>query len=108
MPVTYRDDSAQVKADIKTQLSVGLRKLLDGIHRRANPNTPQEFGDLRRNVRKQVLGLTAIIQWRQQYAIYQEEKQFTNYTTPETGPHFARDAVQAEVAEAAKYFGRLR
>lgn len=106
MPVKFHDNTDAFKAREKVRLSVGLRKLLDGIQRKAEPNTPREFGDLRRNVRKQVLGLSAIIQWRQQYAAIQEEKQFKHYTTPGTGPHFARDAVHGEVKRPLKYFGR--
>lgn len=108
MPTSFRDNTSDTKAKVKVQLSAGMRRLLNGIHETANPKTPKEFGDLRRNVLKQVLGLTGIIQWRQKYALPQEEKQFVNYTTPGTGPHFARDAVRSEVKKPHKYFGRLR
>ena len=31
------------------------------------------------------------------YGVYQEEKQFKNYTTPGTGPHFAQKGAEGGV-----------
>ena len=46
---------------------------------------------------KQVLGLKGKIVWGKNYAIYQESKQYRNYTTPGTGPHFAENSVKEVV-----------
>lgn len=83
-----------------------MRFMLDDIDRISAPKTPKRLGDLRRNKLKQVLGLHATIQWRQQYAAVQEDKQHQNYTTPGTGPHYAENAVKEVVSNAGKYFRR--
>lgn len=99
----FDDRSAHVKQTIHRKGSVMLRRILDGVDKTADPRTPKDTSDLRLNKLKQVLGLKAIIQWRQKYAAIQEEKQFQNYTTPGTGPHYARNAVKKVSGELPKY-----
>jgi hypothetical protein len=83
---------------------MALRLMLDAIDMASTPNTPRDKGDLRNNKLKQVLGLHAVIQWRQKYAIYQEDKEHQHYTTAGTGAHFAENAVDKVVSESPNYF----
>ena len=62
--------------------------------------TPKESGALRRSIITQALGKEANVSWRMPYARAQEygghdfPGQYTNYTTPGTGPYFGRTAWQ--------------
>ncbi len=104
MSVRIIDKTPQVNQDIKTKASIALRLIASAIIVESTPKTPKRRGDLRQNVLKQVLGLTGKVAWNQDYAIFQESKQFKRYTTAGTGPHFAENAVAKVVEEAAKYF----
>lgn len=104
MSVKTTDNTANVLNDVRAKTSAALRAMLDDIDRTARPVTPKRFGDLSQRVRKQVLGLRATIAWMTPYGVYQEEKQFENYTTPGTGPHFARNSVRQVVNRAAGHF----
>ena len=106
--VDIKDNSVRVLASANQRSSLSLRLILDAIEREARPNTPKELGDLRNNVTKQVLGNKASIKWGQRYAVYQEEKQHKNYTTPGTGPHFARNAVKKVLAELDSIISKVR
>lgn len=99
----FDDRTALVKQTVHRKGSLMLRRILDGIERAADPLTPKDTSDLRLNKLKQVLGLRAVIQWRQQYAAIQETKQFQNYTTPGTGPHYASKAVKKVSGDLPKY-----
>jgi hypothetical protein len=106
MSVSVHDNTPQVRADINRKIPLALRFMLDAIDKLSTPKTPKNLGDLRNNKLKQVLGLHAVIQWRQRYAAIQEDKQHKNYTTAGTGPHYAQNAVKAVVADAGTYFRR--
>lgn len=106
MSVNVTDNTAAFESSIETKLPIFLRFMLDAIDRISTPNTPQDVGDLRKNKLKQVLGLHATIQWRQEYAAAQEDRQFRNYTTPGTGPHYAENAVKQVVGEAEPLWKR--
>lgn len=97
MSVRVEDYSSRLLASFRQSGAMALRTVVDEIERESRPNTPKDKGDLRNNVVKSVLGLRAKIMWRQNYAIFQEEKQYSNYTTPGTGPHFAENAVRKVV-----------
>lgn len=103
MAFRFVDNTAQVKQQIHRKGSLMLRRMLDGVEKAADPQTPKDTGDLRMNKLKQVLGLKAVIQWRQKYAAIQETKQFQNYTTAGTGPHYASKAVKKVSGELPKY-----
>lgn len=104
MSAEVRDFSSQVKLTIKQRLSLALRFILDDVDKTADPKTPKRRGDLRNQKRKQVLGLHAAIAWQRAYAPVQELKQFGNYTTPGTGPHFAENAVKEVIGRAERHF----
>lgn len=95
MSVRIQDNTSKIILDIQRAASLSLRYMLDDIQEIAEPRTPKDTGMLRRNVSKQVLGLTGKITWGQKYASIQEEKQFVNYTTAGTGPHYAEDSVKS-------------
>lgn len=106
MSVSVIDNTAHIQAEINAKAPLALRLMLDDIDLISTPGTPKKHGDLRMNKLKQVLGMHAVIQWRQIYASRLEEKQFRHYTTPGTGPHFAEKAVKRIVEDSAKYFRR--
>ena len=82
------------------------RMLLEDIHRASTARTPLSKGlptdgDLREMVTKRVNNREGTITWTVPYASYQERgKRFDgshpvrNYTTPDTGPWFAKEAVK--------------
>ena len=92
----------------KSQTSLGIRLMLEDIARLSFPITPKKEGNLRSNVLKQVLGQTGTIVWLKEYAVFQEEKQYRNYTTAGTGPHFAEKSVMRVVGNATKYWQQSR
>ena len=106
MSVKVIDSTPIVKLTVRTQGSLALRFMLDDIDRIANPVTPKRFGNLRRDLLKQVIGLSSKIIWGKNYAIFQENKQYQNYTTPGTGPHFAQNSVYKVTANADRYFNK--
>ena len=103
MSVRYSDNTAYIKAKVSSGVPLALRFALDDIQRISNPKTPMNKGDLRNQVRKSVLGYRGIIRWMSNHAIFQENKQYRNYTTPGTGPRFARNSVY-EVTRNFDYY----
>lgn len=108
MSVKFNDNTQRVIFDMNQNTSLALRFMLDGIDEKAFPKTPKDRGNLRKDILKQVLGKKATIVWQKKYAIYQETKQFKNYTTPGTGPGFAEDAVRHVAANSESYFKKAR
>ncbi|RDH76345.1 hypothetical protein DVS77_21565 [Mycolicibacterium moriokaense] len=104
MSVRSVDNTPIFLSNTRRKASTALRFMLDAIDTESTPHTPKKTGDLRNRKLKQVLGLTARITWGTNYAGWQETKQFANYTTPGTGPHFAEDAVNKVLDDAPKYF----
>lgn len=95
MSVKIKDNTNQIILSTQRQASLAIRYMLEDVHMIANPKTPKDKGYLRGNVFKSVLGLSGYIKWGQKYASRLETKQFKNYTTPGTGPHYAENAVQS-------------
>lgn len=93
MSVKIVDHSSKIISDFKVKSSIFLRLIADEIVNIATPKTPKNTGRLRSDILKQVSGTKGKIIWGKNYGIYQETKKFKNYTTPGTGPHFAKDAV---------------
>ena len=85
------DNTDLVEFMVRNRVATTNRLLLEEAHAISLHRTPMKTGALRTMV---VDGETGEIRWNAPYAIYQEEKQFQNYTTPGTGPHFAESAVQ--------------
>ncbi len=108
MSVTVTDLSSQVISSTQQKASSFLRSMADEMVKESTPNTPRDTGQLRRNVLRQVLGLKGKVKWMMNYAVYQEEKQFRNYTTPGTGKDFAKNAAKtlpAKTQQVAKRVG---
>lgn len=97
MSVKVTDHTVSVEQNISQKANVFLRLMAEEIVNISEPKTPKKLGNLRRDVIKSVLALKATIAWRKKYASVQEEKQFRNYTTPGTGPHYARNAVNEAI-----------
>lgn len=95
MSVKINDLTTQIILEVTRNSSLALRYMTDEIQQIAEPKTPKNKGDLRRNVLKTVNGLSAKIKWAQKYASIQEGKKFQRYTTSGTGPHYAENAVSA-------------
>jgi phage gpG-like protein len=103
----FEDNSANNKVLIKqaeTAIPAAWVKL---FKKNVVDLTPKKTGALRRSIITQSMGTRAQIGWRSAYAGAQEQGyhtsrsgkkavyQLPNYTTPGTGPHFARDAFRA-------------
>lgn len=99
MSVTVTDNTASFEADATQKASLFLRIIAEAIVNLSTKGTPMKTGRLRMDVVKQVLGTSGKIVWGKNYAIFQEEKQFKNYTTPGTGPHFAENAVNEVIKD---------
>lgn len=93
------DNTNEVIKSIETNASIFLRLIADKIVSISTPKTPKKTGRLRMDVIKQVLGLNGKIKWGKNYAVYQEKKQFKNYTTPGTGPNYAENSVKEGINE---------
>lgn len=104
MSVRVIDNHPKIVVDTTRKASVALRFIGDDVLRRSTPITPKRRGNLRRDTLIQVLGLSATVKWGKNYAIYQEKKQYRNYTTPGTGPHFAEKSVKGAVDNAQSQF----
>ena len=91
------DNTGKIINDTEVKASIFLRTMADEIVKISTPKTPKKSGRMRMDIVKQVLGLKGKVKWGKNYAVYQETKQFTNYTTPGTGPHFAEDSVNEAV-----------
>jgi hypothetical protein len=107
MSVKVTDNTKQINSNTKQRASVFLRSFADEVVSTSTPKTPKDTGDLRNNVLKQVLGLSGKIQWEMRYAIYQENKQYRNYTTAGTGPHFAEDSVKKTAKKTSQIAKRV-
>lgn len=108
MSAKYTDNTVKIKIDTSQGASLAIRYMLEDIQRTSEPRTPKKEGSLRRNTRISVQGLRGSVAWLSNYAIYQETKQFQNYTTAGTGPHFAENAVKKIVENANTYFEKAR
>lgn len=97
MSVRVTDHTVSIEQSITQKANVFLRLVADEIVSISEPNTPKKQGNLRRDVLREVLGLRGKVKWMKNYASIQEKKQFRNYTTPGTGPHFAENAVNEVV-----------
>lgn len=95
MSARIKDNTSMVILQTQRNASLALRFMLDDMHSIAEPRTPKKDGILRKNVLKTVNGLRGTIKWNAKYAIYQETKKFTNYTTSGTGPHFAENSAKS-------------
>jgi hypothetical protein len=100
MKVIVKNNMPKLRDETKTRSSIFLRALTDEVVKTSTPKTPMRTGRLRMDIVKQVLGLKGRIIWGKNYAIYQEKKQYTNYTTAGTGPHFAENAVNDTVKQS--------
>ncbi len=99
---TVTDNTSAIINDTKQKASIFLRAATDEMINLSDPNTPKKSGRLRMDILKQVLGLKSKVVWGKNYAIFQEVKQFKNYTTPGTGPHFAENAANGLVSITQK------
>ena len=103
MSVKIIDNTLKIKLDTTRNASLFLRLVADGIVNASTPHTPKKLGNLRRDVLKQVLGLSGKVVWRKNYANILETKQFSHYTTSGTGPHFAEQGVETAVSHLSEY-----
>lgn len=101
------------KSKVKLRTIVGVRQMLEDIHRVSRPITPMLTGDLRKDVKKKVSRVGDIIrgeiEWHRPYAWYQERGYTSGpvkrYTTPGTRAHFAEESVKKVTAKTKKYLG---
>lgn len=110
MTVEYKDYTDNIKQRMKARKIAAQRRILDDIYKESLPNTPKKKGWLRRldgsekpDAGREVDKTTgrATITWSLPYASYQERgmrydgsHKVKHYTTPGTGPWFAKNAVE--------------
>lgn len=104
MSVKVTSNVPRIISETDNKTSLAIRFMLDAIHRESTPITPKDKGNLRADIVKVVQGKQGYIAWSKRYAIYQEKKQYTNYTTSGTGPHFAEKSARAVVKNSDEYF----
>jgi hypothetical protein len=112
MSVKVTNNMPTVLNERNNKISLAFRLMLEAVHRYSIPNTPKQHGNLRADVVKAVNGLHGSITWDKNYALYQEAgithgTIMRNYTTPGTGPHFARKAVDRVVNTSSAYFRQV-
>lgn len=99
---------------VKAQTTIGMRQLIEDIHRTSRPITPMLTGDLRGDVTKTTTRrgdlVRGTIEWNRPYAWYQE-RGYTRgpvrrYTTPGTKAHFAEESVKRVTSSSKRYFGK--
>lgn len=109
MSVRVTNNMPQVVNQVNNGIPLAFRLMLEAVHRYSLPGTPKKYGNLRADVVKEVHGLHGSITWSKDYAVYQEAgithgTTMSNYTTPGTGPHFAKRAVARVVSTSPAYF----
>ncbi len=102
------DNTREIASEKNNQAALGIRFMLEAIHRESTPKTPMLTGQLRADVKKEVLGTRGKIRWGKKYA-YWQERGYTSgpvrrYTTPGTGAHFAEQAVSNVTKDSRQYF----
>ena len=89
---TYSSNVRYVVSKTELGMEMAIRLALEDIRRTAEPMTPMKTGELRSSaIIRQNEG---VVNWTADHAEILEQKQFQNYTTPGTGPHFAEKAVR--------------
>lgn len=101
MSYQLKDNIPALVIKTKANAVAFLRIACDVLVETAEPYTPKDKGNLRRDTLKQVLGLKGQVRWRKVYAAFQERgrrydgsHKVRNYTTPGTGAHFAENAAK--------------
>lgn len=102
MKVIVKDYTVKVSNDLAQKASIFIRLAGEEIVDVSKDNTPMKTGALRRDVLKETLGTKGKVVWTKDYASKQEEIQHKRYTTPGTGPHFAKNAVNQVVQNTEK------
>lgn len=107
MSYKVNSKTAQLNNEFENKVQLAIRFMLEDIHKLSIAGTPKEYGNLRADVLKQVQRRRGTIAWTKNYAIYQETKQFSNYTTPGTGPHFAEGSVRIISKRSDQYWRKV-
>ena len=102
MSVKIIDNTQQVVNDLRQKASIFLRYFADEVVKIAEPNTPTDTGRMKKDVLREVLGLSGKIKWQKTYAGIQETKQFRHYSKAGTGPHYAQNAVELALTQDSK------
>lgn len=114
MAVQVTNNSPQVENNIDNGIGLAIRFMLEDIYKEATPSTPMNTGDLRTRVLRTMEGNSkGVISWNSSYAEVQEKGYrdtktgkrvyFKHYTTPNTGPHYASNAVKDIVENLPDY-----
>lgn len=105
MSVKVTSNRRQIISETDNMTALALRFMLDAIDREAELNTPKKHGNLRNDKLKRVQGKRGYIAWTKKYASAQENAPLGwDYTTPGTGPNFAKNAVNKVVKNSDEYF----
>lgn len=113
MSVRITSNVNKILSETRVNSNLFLRYFVDEVHKKAEPRTPRDKGNLARDVLKQVLGLKGKIVWSKEYAQAQEAGMtrgypIRNYTTPGTGKKYAVNAIDQTTGEASKIAKKAR
>lgn len=113
MSVKITDNTARVENEVGNGMGLAIRWMLEDIYVNATPPTPMRTGDLRKRVLRRMDGnFRGAITWDSSYAAVQEQGYrnskngrvyFKNYTTPDTGAHYAENAVKKVADKLPEY-----
>lgn len=92
MAVRIQSNVPQIITQTDLGMEFAIRLALDDIQRTARPMTPMKTGELRSS--SVIRANEGVVNWTADHAGILENKEFSNYTTPGTGPHFAERAVR--------------
>lgn len=93
--VKITDNTPLIKSNTKQRASLFLRHMAKEMIKISTPNTPKDTGRMRLDVIIRVFYVYhCTVVWGKNYSVFQEKKQYQNYTTPGTGPHFAENAAK--------------
>lgn len=92
MAVRIQSNTRQIIVETELGMEFAIRLALEDIRRTAAPITPMKTGELRSSA--VVRANEGVVNWTADHSEILENKQFQNYTTPGTGPHFAERAVR--------------
>lgn len=100
MPLVKNINARVIGDSIDNHFGVALQQIGQAVIREAEPNTPKKTGKLRRSADVTKEGNRQVsVEWTADYAEDQElgiasnGKPIQRYTTPGTGAHFARNAI---------------
>jgi len=117
MGIRVENRTPQVISTIKNRAVYTLFSFGNDVKKESLPKTPLKYNNLRKSVNvksnQTSTGAKCEITWEQPYAAYQERGMrydgthvVRHYTTPGTGPWFAKNAVNSQMRKMQSHLDR--